>query len=184
MRQFKLSTATLAVALSALSFQAFAEETVCRGTIGPRLLDNIFVPDNATCTLDRTRAIGTVVVGRGATLLANRVRINGNLQAEGASQVTVTAGSQIGGSVQIKQGGGASINGARINGDIQFDENVLPLSAASNMVGGSVQVVKNFGGVSLTGNVINGALQCKENAPAPVGGGNTASIKEDQCAAL
>jgi hypothetical protein len=184
MHHFKLSLAIAGIALFATSFQAFAEETVCRGSIGPRSLDNIFVPDNATCTLDRTRAQGTLKVGRGATLLANRIRINGDIQAEGAAQVTVGAGSQVGGSVQIKQGGGASISGVRINGDLQFDENVLPLSAASNTIGGSLQAVKNYGGVSVTGNIINGALQCKENDPAPIGGGNTASIKEDQCQAL
>ena len=31
---------------------------------------------------------------------------------------------------------------------------------------------------------IDGNLQCKENLPAPAGGGNTAALKEDQCAAL
>jgi hypothetical protein len=184
MRHFKLTLAIAALALSTISFQAAAEETVCRGSIGPRALDNIFVPDNATCTLDRTRANGTVKVGRGATLLANRVRINGNVQAEGATQVTVGPGSQVGGSVQIKQGGGASITGVRISGDLQFDENVLPLSAAGNVIGGNLQAVKNFGGLSINNNIIDSALQCKENDPAPIGGGNSASSKEDQCASL
>jgi hypothetical protein len=163
MRHFKLTLAIAALALSTISFQAAAEETVCRGSIGPRALDNIFVPDNATCTLDRTRANGTVKVGRGATLLANRVRINGNVQAEGATQVTV---------------------GVRISGDLQFDENVLPLSAAGNVIGGNLQAVKNFGGLSINNNIIDSALQCKENDPAPIGGGNSASSKEDQCASL
>jgi hypothetical protein len=35
------------------------------------------------------------------------------------------------------------------------------------------------------GNVIGGNLQCKENVPAPVGGGNIVDgSKEDQCARL
>ncbi len=172
------------LALGSASFAAQAEETVCRGSIGARSLDNIVVPDNAVCTLDRTRANGTVKVGRGASLQANGVRINGNLQAEGALQVTVGAGSSFGGSVQIKQGGGASISGTRIKGDLQFDENVLPLSASDNTIGGNLQAVKNFGGLSINRNVIDSALQCKENSPAPTGSGNSASSKEDQCAAL
>ncbi|MGL6290351.1 MAG: hypothetical protein ACRC2H_06665 [Silanimonas sp.] len=177
-RLIALSIATLA------STAAFAEETVCRGTLGPRAFDNIFVPDNASCTLNRSRANGNIVVGRGASLQANGVRINGSVQAEGALFVGIGPNSQIGGSVQIKQGGGASITGARINGDIQFDENQLPLAATDNLVGGNVQVVKNSGGVTLERNRIDSALQCKENQPAPVGGQNLASSKEDQCAAL
>ncbi len=180
----KMPLALLALALSAVSFHAAAEETVCNGTIGPRALDNIRVPDNGVCTLNGTRANGSIVVGRGASLQAKAVRINGNLQAEGALQVTVGTGSRFGGSVQIKQGGGASISGARIKGDLQFDENVLPLSASDNTIGGNLQAVKNVGGLVLHRNVIDSALQCKENSPAPVGGGNSASSKEDQCSAL
>ncbi len=181
-RRISLSMAVLM--LSSVAFQASAEETVCRGTIGPRSLDNVRVPDGATCTLNHTRLNGSLYVGTGAAVQANRVRINGNVQAEGAIAVGVGPGSQIGGSVQIKQGGGANIVGARINGDLQFDENVLPLNASDNFIGGNLQVVKNFGGVSLLRNTIDSALQCKENEPAPVGGGNRASSKEDQCASL
>lgn len=173
-----------ALVLGVASFAANAEETVCNGSIGARSLDNIVVPDNAVCTLDGTRANGTLRVGRGASLQANGVRINGNIQAEGALQVSVGTGSAVGGSVQIKQGGGASISGTRIKGDLQFDQNVMPLSASDNTIGGNLQAMQNGGGVSLNRNVIDSALQCKENTPAPTGGGNSASSKDDQCARL
>jgi hypothetical protein len=43
----------------------------------------------------------------------------------------------------------------------------------------------NRGTQSVTGNRINGNLQCKENVPAPTGGGNIVQgNKEDQCARL
>lgn len=163
---------------------AFAEEFSCTGAVGAVALDNIFVPDGATCSLNRTRANGSVVVGRGASLQATSVSVNGNLQAEGAASVSVGGFSTFGGSVQIVQGGSASIDRARIKGDILFDENTAPLAASRNTVGGNVQVFQNMGGVSLTNNRIDGALQCKENIPAPTGGGNRASSKEDQCARL
>jgi hypothetical protein len=52
-------------------------------------------------------------------------------------------------------------------------------------VGGSVQVFQNKGGVRLARNRIDGNLQCKENRPAPTGGGNVVQgNKEDQCARL
>ena len=53
------------------------------------------------------------------------------------------------------------------------------------MVGGSVQVFQNSGGVAISRNRIDGNLQCKENSPAPTGGGNVVQgNKEDQCARL
>lgn len=180
------SIAFVAFAIAAVlaSSSLAAEETVCRGTLGARAFDNLFVPDDSSCTLNRTRLNGSVVVGRGASLQANGVRINGNVQAEGALQVGIGPGSQIGGSVQVKQGGGASITGARITGDLQFDENVLPVAATDSLIGGSLQATKNTGGVTIERNRIDGNLQCKENQPAPVGERNHASSKEDQCEAL
>jgi hypothetical protein len=48
-----------------------------------------------------------------------------------------------------------------------------------------VQAFQNRGGVQIANNVINGNLQCKENRPAPTGGGNrVGGNKEDQCARL
>jgi hypothetical protein len=163
---------------------AVAEEFRCTGAVGAVALDNIFVPDGARCVLNRTRAKGNIVVGSGASLQATSVSINGNLQAEGAASVAVSGNSTFGGSVQIVQGASATIERARINGDILFDEQTGPVAANNNVVGGSLQAFKNFGGVSLNGNRIKGNLQCKENIPAPTGGGNQASSKEDQCARL
>jgi hypothetical protein len=56
---------------------------------------------------------------------------------------------------------------------------------ADNDVNGSVQVMKNVGGVVISTNIIDGNLQCKENEPAPIGGGNEVQGNaEDQCATL
>lgn len=172
-------------ALAACGLQpAFAEEFTCTGTVGAVALDNLFVPDGATCVLQRTRLNGSVVVGTGATLLATSITVNGNLQAEGAASVSVGGSSMIGGSVQIVQGGSALISRARVNGDVLFDSNTGPLEASRNSVGGSLQVFQNSGGVVLLNNRMNGNLQCKENVPAPTGRGNVAPSKEDQCARL
>jgi hypothetical protein len=176
-----------AVALAAALFAsapAFAEETPCTGSIGAVTLDNIFVPDGAMCSLTGTTAKGNIVVGSGASLRAARVSVNGNVQAEGAADVTLSGSSSVGGSVQVVQGYAATVEMSRINGDILLDANNGPLAALRNSVGGSLQVFQNRGGVTLRGNVIKGNLQCKENAPAPVGGGNRASSKEDQCERL
>jgi hypothetical protein len=183
MKMTRLILGTLVIG-AAFSMPAKAEETQCTGTIGAVALDNIFVPDGASCVLERTRANGSIVVGRGATLVARSVSVNGNIQAEGAASVRVVGFSTVGGSVQIVQGGGAVVRGTRINGDLYVDSNTAQLRLNSNNIGGSLQAFQNVGGVEIASNTIKGNLQCKANEPPPTGGGNSASSKEDQCANL
>ncbi|MGH8488320.1 MAG: hypothetical protein ACREXS_05495 [Gammaproteobacteria bacterium] len=176
--------ATVLAALLTTAPEAIAEERVCSGTIGAVALDNIRVPDGRRCVLNGTRANGQAVVGTGSTLVANSVSINGNLQAEGSRSVELRGLSTVGGSVQIVQGGGARIDNASINGDLLFDSNDRFVQAVGNSIGGNLQAFQNTGGVRIARNVIDGNLQCKANKPAPTGGGNQASSKEDQCAKL
>ena len=188
MTKLKATLALSTLALTALALMpgsAVAEERVCRGTIGAKTLDNVLVPQSASCTLNGTYVKGTVKVERGATLSAGDVRVIGNVQGEGARRVAVTGGSRVGGSVQVVQGGGAKVANSHVNGDILYDENRHALRALSSQIGGSLQAFQNTGGVEIRSNVIDGNLQCKENAPRPVGGGNrVGGNKEDQCARL
>jgi hypothetical protein len=164
---------------------ASAEERVCRGAIGAVTVDNLRVPQGATCTLNGTVVKGTVKVGRNATLRATNIRVIGNVQAENARNVIVRSGSTVGGSVQIVQGGAARILGSSITGDILFDDQAGALAANANRIGGNLQAFQNTGGVAINNNRIDGNLQCKENDPAPTGGGNVVQgSKEDQCADL
>jgi hypothetical protein len=146
-------------------------------------VDNLRVPQNASCTLNGTLVAGTIKVENEASLSATQVTVSGNVQAEGAKVVNILAGSTISGSIQIKQAGAAQVDRVTVNGDIQFEANNGALSATHNQVGGSVQVFQNTGGVTIADNTIGGNLQCKENAPAPTGGNNSVhGNKEDQCA--
>jgi hypothetical protein len=162
---------------------AAAEETKCRGTLGAVTVDNLRVPQGATCMLNGTIVKGTITVKGDATLTARGVRVVGNVQAENAAKVVVRDSSRVGGSVQVKQGDAAKVLSSRIRGDIQYDANTRYLKANDNKVGGSIQVVGNSGGAEIFRNVVNGNLQCKENSPPPTGGGNVVGgNKEDQCA--
>lgn len=189
MRSAELARTSAVTALGVLAAfampAAHAEETVCVDTLGAVAVDNLRVPAGETCTLNATRIKGTLKVERDATLYARSVRVTGNVQAENAHQVSVMAGSTVGGSIQIKQGGVATIHRARVTGDIQLESNGGALSALDNRVGGNLQAFQNRGGVRLAYNTIEGSLQCKENAPAPTGGDNQArGGKEDQCRGL
>ena len=188
MKAFVMGSVALLLALLCLmtgAQVALAEETTCRGSLGRVTVDNLRVPDGATCTLNGTHVKGTLKVGSNATLRASGILVIGNIQAENAASVTVTANSQVGGSVQIKQGGAAQIKATRIQGDLQFDANRYALTAANNVIGGNLQAFQNTGGVTISKNTIDGNLQCKENRPAPKGGDNIVKgSKEDQCARL
>lgn len=179
--------ATLALALTIVLFiaPAHADEYDCRSSVGLITVDNLRVPQGEICILDGTRVEGTIKVEADATLLADQVRVVGNIQAENAAQVEVLSGSMVGGSIQIKQGGGAIIDSAVINSDLQFDDNRRNLIANKNTIGGNLQAFQNTGGLSITENTIDGNLQCKENFPEPTGGDNIVmGSMEDQCANL
>jgi hypothetical protein len=185
MKKLLLAAAGVLMMMGLLPQAALAEERVCRGTIGARTLDNVRVPQNASCILNRTTVKGTVKVGRGARFEAIKVRVIGNVQAEGARNVIVRRSSRVGGSVQVVQGGRGRVAYSKVNGDILFDEQRRLVVVRRNSVGGNVQAFQNSGGVRIRGNVIDGNLQCKSNRPRPIGGNNTVhGSKEDQCSKL
>jgi hypothetical protein len=163
----KLGFALAIVALAGAAVMvapAFAEERSCRGTMGAITVDNLRVPQGATCRLNGTRIKGTLQVQRGATLKASRIRMVGNIQAEGAANVNVLL-SRIGGSIQVVHGRNSKFDRNSVNHDVQYFE--------------------NRGVIVITGNRIDGNLQCKENRRRPAGGRNRVQgVKEDQCARL
>jgi hypothetical protein len=170
------------VAVAVLPAIVLAEERTCRSELGGTTVDNLRVPDGATCTLNRTHVKGTIKVGSRATLYARAVRVVGNVQAENARLISVTQASRIGGSVQIKQSGSAAVLNSTVQGDIQYEANSNSLRANGNNVEGNVQIVGNQGRAEIYRNVIDGNLQCNENRPRPTGGGNKVrGSKEDQC---
>ncbi len=180
-----MMAAALALLLGFGAQSVRAEEIRCVGTLGAITVDNVLVPEGRTCTLNKTRVQGTVQVAGNATLYAKTARINGNVQAENAKLVSVTANTTVGDSIQVKQGGAATINRVTVEGDIQFDDNAKRVQVLNNTVGGSIQVFENTGGAVIKGNRVDGNLQCKSNTPAPTGGGNVVQgNKEDQCRRL
>ena len=158
------------------------DDGICRSSIDGQRFENLDVPADASCTLRGVRVDGNITVGRNATLHAIEVSIGGNLQTDGAADVTISNNSAVGGSIQIKQGDSATIDQVAVTGDIQLESNRSALSVTRNQVGGNLQIFQNTGGAVITNNRIDGNLQCKENVPAPVGGRNQAASLEDQCA--
>ena len=153
----------------------------CRGVISGGRFENLEVPAGASCTLNGTFVDGNITVGVNAVLLATEVIVEGNIQADGATDVTVHKNSRVGGNIQVKQGASATVDGVVVIGDIQYESNNGALNATDNQVGGNIQIFQNRGWISVTDNRIDGNLQCKENSPPPTGGRNQAASFEDQC---
>jgi hypothetical protein len=177
------------LALTALIFApvapAEAADRICRGAIGAVRVDNVRVPEGATCTLNGTLVRGNITVQRRATLVATRVIVIGNVQGSGAQNVSVLDESRIGGSIQVQQGGGATVDDTRIDGHVSYDSNRAPVALLDSAIDGNVQADKNTGGVEISGNTIGGNLQCRDNNPAPTGGDNVVDgDKQDQCRRL
>lgn len=155
--------------LTAFAETAHADERVCRGRLGAVTVDNLRVPDGATCTLAGTKVKGTIKVEDRAVLRASGVNVVGNVQAEN-HRLVVLRSSRVGGSVQLDQGGKAGVRSATITG---------------NRVDGDIQLFENRGSQVVSKNRVGGNLQCKENRPAPTGSGNVVQgNKEDQCRRL
>ena len=179
-------TATFAAGLGMAGVSpAAAEERTCRGRLGAITVDNLKVPQGATCTLQGTKVKGTITVQRNATLVASNVRVVGNVQAENAARVDVIAGSRVNGSIQVVQGGSGRVANTVVGSDILFDDQDRRVVVTATKVGGNIQAFQNTGGVTISANRVDGNLQCKENAPRPTGGRNIVEgSKEDQCARL
>lgn len=164
------------------------EDTQCTGTL-KGAHDNVIVPEAAVCVLQGVRLNGSVYVKKnGAVTISGRSFINGNVISEDGGRFVRIIGTsvRVGGNVQMKYNYESSAiqPGTTINGSLQYVENPGALFVTGVFIGSDLQLFKNTGGATLTNNTIRQNLQCKENVPAPVGSGNVAGDKEDQCKAL
>jgi hypothetical protein len=167
------------------AFPARADDVHCPPALGNVTVDgNVLI--TARCVLDGTTVIGNVHLYSGGSLIATNARIDGNIQAERADFIDVTA-TRVGGSIQLDElvGDRSIVEGSEIGGSVQLNANRSRLELLDSEVGADVQAFTNSGGVLIEGNVIDGNLQCKSNSPAPVGGSNrVGGNREDQCANL
>ncbi len=155
---------------------------ICRGLVTAVNQENVVVPVGATCTLENVTITGNVFVNPQAILTTRGVNIGGSIQADTHRRVTITSNSRITGDVQIKQGGNTRVISSRIGGTLEVESNTGTHFLSRNTVSGDMKVNQNTGlSTTIQYNRVNGNLQCQDNLPAPIGTGNTASLKESQC---
>ena len=150
---------------------AQAEERTCRGTIGSTTVDNLRVPQGASCTLNGTKVEGTVKVERNGTLVANTIRVKGNVQSEGSRSITLRQGSVVVGSVQLENGldgGSGRVLNSRVNGDLQFFSNEARMISRGNTLLANLQANQNTGGLVIENNRTSEACSARRTTrPRP-----------------
>ncbi len=142
LRVASLTALVAATAALAAAPSAFAEERSCRGTLGAITVDNLRVPQGATCTLNGTRVKATVKVERAATLHATGIRVIGNVQAGGAARVNLKA-SNVGAASRSSRVARPRSTENTIKGDVQFFENRGAVVISSNRIDGNLRRVQN-----------------------------------------
>jgi hypothetical protein len=166
------------------------------------VLGNVEVEETARVTIRRGSVNGDVIGEQGSTVRMVRGNVNGSVQgfaarlvsiagttiakdivSDGTQNLVVNTGARTG-SIEVLKGGTASISAVQIQGNLKFEENSGAVFATGNTVSGNFEAYLNTGGATFNSNAITGNMQCKENLPVPTGSGNTAAIKEDQCATL
>lgn len=163
---------------------AAADDTHCNGVMtGDH--DNVIVAAGANCTLQSANVRGNVT--NYGELLTEDTNIYGNVDGEpGHVRTAISTGTYVGGNVQIRGslpvGEFGGFFQAQIVGDFQWEENANSLVALDSSIGGNVKAQGNSGGVflSISGNTIGGNLECKENDPPILDGGNVIG-GDDKC---
>jgi hypothetical protein len=116
-------------------------------------------------------------------LVLGRIQLEENSANIGICRMSTRQDVQL-----TKNTGRISVVENMIGEDLQVVENTKLVQLRLNEVGlmgtGDMQVNKNSGGVVVAGNTVVDTLQCKENTPFLIGKGNTAAVKEDQCAGV
>lgn len=153
----------------------------CDGVITAKSVTEVRVPENATCRLEGTRVDGNISVGRGGTLVARGITVDGDIEAEGARSVEVSRGSDVGGNLQVQRGGSVRVTDTKIDGDLEWEELSGRLLAQGNTVGGNVESDRNSGQVMIAGNKIDGDLSCEENRSIVGGRNQVRGEREGQC---
>jgi hypothetical protein len=152
---------------------------------GARIIGNIQAEDALrVSTSNGTSVGGSIQVKRRAAADVQNTTITGSLQIEEAGASLVANNVRVGGNLQVIKAGAATIGATIVTGDLQLEENRGALTSTGADVRGNFQIFKNLGGVTLRNNRVQQVLECKENTPAPVGSGNVAGEKKEQCVAL
>jgi cytoskeletal protein CcmA (bactofilin family) len=129
------------------------------------------------------------VIGGDFTL--SHAKVTGNVRIQGWSEFSITAGSEIDGSLTIENTSSAALRNplcaSRVAGNLLVSDNDIPIEIGSpqascpgNISGRNVVIKNNADSIEVYDNQITKDLRCFDNISL-AGGGNSARDKEGQC---
>ena len=167
----------------------FDGDFYCDGDPSFHCFDNVYVKYGDACELAGKKVYGNVYVEEGGSLWIHDTHVAGNIQSYGATGIEVSA-CTVGGNVQIKATyceveETAVVEHNAVYGNLQVEESYCGFGISGNTVCGDLQFFKNYADTDHTiyDNSIKQNLQCKENSPYPIRGGENRVYgnAEDQC---
>jgi hypothetical protein len=191
---------------------ATALEGSALGLFPATIVGNVKLLPRARFIADGSEIGGSIQCDHCAWADASGSSIGGDFEVKAEFQGSFLEGNVIDGDVQILESSPGRFSfdllGNTIGGDLTFEKNTsgaFPTTIDGNTVGGgaqiaenrsnglnvtnndvaeNLQVVKTLGPSEISANRVRENLKCAENVPTPIGSGNVAQKKEEQCAAL
>jgi hypothetical protein len=167
-----------------------ASGTACNGVYNGAFPGNMVISAGQTCVFTGGSITGNIQVD-GGTLTLSNVTVSGNLATSGGSlsigpSVTLDRNADL----QGLTGTANRVCQSTILGNLSVSNNsgsVLLGSTASicggNSFGKNVDIQGNTGSIAVFDNTVAHSLSCSTNSSI-TGGGNTAAVKQGQCAAF
>lgn len=168
-----------------LGAPCLAQDVTCSSAIGAVEIDgnvDIAVP----CELNGTEIEGNVRLFAGGSLVATRIVVDGNIDAESADFVDIR-NSEIDGKLKLDEmvGDVSRIQDSSIGNDLEIKDSRSRFEVLRNFVDDDVKVNENSGAVLIVDNIIDGDLECRKNSPEPEGANNDVGGNEkNQCREL
>jgi hypothetical protein len=185
--------AALGVGFGVAAIPASAmQDSACTGILPAGTYDNVYVPENASCTLNSSVTVqGNVAVEAGGSLTTSYVLIVGSILSNNASVISIglAGSSTIGMNVTlVGTTGQASVLNSDIGGNLYISGSTSgsTLKINDNGVPGNVIDLGNLtANNTIVNNAIAGNLVCVGNSQGPTGGNLVVGGKKvGQCAGL
>lgn len=163
----------------------------CNGIYGGTFTGNINVSVGQNCVFVGGGVTGNIVETGGNLALSNAT-VGGSVQVNGGGTFFIGPSTIINGNLQIQAiPAGAAQNqvcATSVRGSMQYLSNgaatlIGSFSCQGNRISGDLQVQGNTGPTQVFNNTVTQNLLCQGNASI-TGGGNTASLKQGQCASF
>ena len=178
-------TAMPVLVLTLLSMPVFGDDIFCQsGYEGETVDGNLVIA--APCRLNGTKVDGNVTIFAGGSLTAIGAIIEGDIEADTADFLDLR-NSEVNGDVELEDmvGDVSYVRNTTIDGKLVAKKSRSRFEFHNNYIDDELKVEKNSGDIIITQNIIDGDLKCKNNTPAPVGGNNQVSGKQEgQCTDL